>query len=245
MAIEIRFSHLRAFGRSAAHGRHALQVEAEQTVAMQRGTAVHALVFSTCEVLPWSGHTRRGKEYDAFAADHPDVEILTSAEFVKARRMADAVQHCKLAEPFLQGICEQTIRFPWMGLQCRATPDVRGNGFLTELKTSVSSDPQRFTWTSLRQHYHAQMRFQQIAAEQELGKGICYVVCIESAEPFPVTVFRFDDRALEIGQKQLVLWAERLKGSLASDQYPAYSQSIVPLIVPEQDELIYGDDHDA
>ena len=117
------------------HGWHArTQEEAEPTVAMQRGTALHALLFNTRKVIGYPGSTRRGKEYDAFAALHPDHEILTMADFGKATQMVDAVRSCKLAEPFLQGIQEQTILFKWMGLECRATPDNRGDGFLTELK---------------------------------------------------------------------------------------------------------------
>lgn len=88
--LPVRFSHLRAYGRSAMHGHHARLTEAAQTVSMERGTAVHALVFGNRQVCGYPGPTRRGKDYDAFVAEHPDAEILTGAEFDKARRMADA-----------------------------------------------------------------------------------------------------------------------------------------------------------
>jgi hypothetical protein len=241
----IRFSHLRAFGRSAMHGQHALANEQEQTAAMQRGTAVHAILFGTRKVCGYPGSQRRGKEYEAFAADHADSEILTMAEYEKARRMADAVRKCSVAEPLLHGAFEETLLFRWNGLDCRATPDVRGIDFLTELKTSATADPVQFPWRALRMHYHAQMRMQAIACEVT---GTCkpldhYIVCVEASEPFPVQVFRIDEKALLAGEKLLTLWAERLKNAVASDSYPAYSSCIMPIDLPDEEaQLVFSEE---
>ncbi len=212
--------------------------EGDPTYAMQRGTAVHALLFGTRKVVGYHGSVRRGKEYDAFAAAHIDHEILTAAEFDKARRMADAVRACKLAEPYLKGVVETTLLFRWIGLDCRATPDVNAPSHLTELKTAASAEPLKFTYQALRMAYHAQMRMQQIACGD---KRPCFIVCVESAEPFPVTVFELDKRTLEIGEKLLMTWAERLKNCEASGTYPPYCQSVYPLMAPEDFELEYGD----
>ena len=231
----VRFSHLRAYGRSAMHGHHARQQEQEPTVAMQRGTALHALVFDTQKVCGYPGSQRRGKEYEAFAAEHSGHVILTMAEFTKARLMADAVRQSKVAEPVLKGIAEKTILFRWMGLDCRATPDVRGEDYLTELKSSSSADPVRFPWHALRMHYHAQMRFQNIACGMTALDS--YIVCVEAADPFPVTVFRIDEKALEAGEKLLVLWAETLKGAEASQIFSPYVNCIVPIDLPDNEDL--------
>lgn len=247
--LPVRFSHLRAFGRSAMHGHHARLNEMAQTTAMQRGTAVHALLFGNRQVCGYPGATRRGKEYDAFVAEHPDTEILTMAEFDKARRMADAVRQCELAQPVLQGVAEETLLFRWNGLDCRATPDIRGTNFITELKTSATADPVRFTWQALKMQYHAQMRMQQLACsisnypDSFPPPQDCYIVCVESADPFPVTVFRIEEKALEMGEKLLVLWSERLKNCEASNTFPPYVSCIVPLDVPDEMALEFGDDN--
>ena len=239
--LPVRFSHLKAYGRSAAHGLHARTVESEPTYAMERGTVVHALLFGNRKVAGYPGAQRRGKEFDAFVAAHPDTEILTSAEFDKARRMADAVRASELAMSVLAGVQEKTILFRWMGLDCRATPDVRGPNYLTELKCSASSDPVRFPWQALRMMYHAQMRFQKIACKEAIDD--CFVVCVEDKEPHPVTVFRIEDRALEVGERLLMLWAERLKNSEASRQWPPYVTCVVPIDVQDEEtELIFGDE---
>ena len=240
----VRFSHLRACGRSAMHGHHARLVEAEPNAAMERGTAVHALLFGNRKVCGYPGSQRRGKDFDAFVVEHPDHEILTGAEYQKAQRMADAVRECKLAQPMLQGVIEETILFPWMGLECRATPDIRGTDYITELKTSATSDPLRFGWHALRMHYHAQMCMQTIACAT--GKRItakhCYIVCVESTEPYPVTVFQLTDRALLEGNKLLMLWAERFKNCELSGVWSAYADCIVPLDVADDLQLEYDDD---
>lgn len=230
--LPVRFSHLRAFGRSALHGQLARRKDIDATYAMQRGTAVHAMLFNTRKVCGYPGKQRRGKEWDAFADAHDDHEILTLAEYEKACRMADAVRQCKLAEPYLKGVTETTILFRWNGLDCRATPDIRGTEFITELKTSASSDPMKFQWHAIRMHYHAQMRMQQIGCRADHE---CFVVCIESAEPYPVTVFRMEDRALEAGHKLLMLWAERMKICDDSNIYPPYVTCVMPLDVPDEE----------
>jgi len=235
----VRFSHLRAYGRSAAHGHHArTAAEDDPTYSMERGTAVHALLFGTRKVCGYPGAQRRGKEYEAFAAAHADTEILTMAEYDKARRMTDAVLASSLAARYLRGVVETTMLFRWMGMDCRATPDVNSPDHLTELKTSASAEPVKFTYQALRMAYHAQMRMQQIGCKD---KRPCFIVCVESAEPFPVTVFEIEKRTLEIGEKLLVLWAERLKACEAADVYPPYCQSVFPLIAPEDMELEYGE----
>lgn len=226
------------------HGKHAREADATApgTTAMQRGTATHALIFNTRKVCGYPGTARRGKEFDAFAADHADYEILTMAEYDKARRMADAVRAHTTAMSVLTGVFEETIRFEWNDLSCRATPDCRGPSYITELKTSASSDPERFPWHATKKFaYHAQMAMQRIACEEAHGAYFedCYVVAVESAEPFPVTVFRFTDEALEQGERLLMDWSEKLKAAESSRNWPPYVDCIVPIDATPEDEPMF------
>ena len=232
----VRFSHLRAYGRSAMHGWHARNNEMDATSAIERGAGVDAIIFGTSKVVAYPGAVRRGKEYDAFVAANPGAQILTATEYAKVTRMADAVMSNPLAAPYMKGVTQQTKLFRWMGLDCRSTPDVIGDSFLTELKTSATSEPVKFTWHALRMAYHAQMRMQQIAIASRVP---CFVVCVEATEPHPVTVFEIDKQTLELGEKLLVLWAERLKAAEQAQQFPPYAQSVFPLCAPEDLELDY------
>jgi hypothetical protein len=239
----VRFSHLRAYGRSAMHGHLARSKEMKPTAAMELGSAVHALVLDNHAVIAYPGATRRGKEWEAFkAAQSPKAIILAAGDYEKAQGMAKAVAASEVAKPYLQGEVEETIEFPYLYLPCRATPDVRGRKFITELKTAMTSDPARFQWHALRMHYHAQMMMQLSACDWKGYDKVedAYIVCVESAEPYPVTVFKFTVRALDAGYKLLTLWAERLKNCELSNEFPAYSQAVVELDVPDDTELEFG-----
>lgn len=237
----VRFSHLRAYGRSPAHGAYSrIAPKGDETLAMERGTAVHALIFGNKRVVGFPGKKRYGKEFDAFAEKHPGDEILTMAEYDKALRMAEAVIECKLAAPMLKGISEATLLFKWMGLECRSTPDVRGEDFVTEVKTSSCVDPMKFIWHAKRMHYHAQMRFESIAAEKyHCNVKNHWVVAVESEPPHPVVVYRMEPEALEEGEKLLMLWVERLKNCEASNSFPGYADYIVPMCWPKDEFMSY------
>jgi len=245
--LPVRFSHLKAYGKSALHGHHArTAAEDDPTQSMERGTAVHAILFGNKKVCGYPGKVRNGKQFEAFCAEHADHEILTMADFDKARRMADAVQAHKLAWPLLQGVQEETLLFRWNGINCRSTPDVRGADFITELKSGATCDPARFVWHSLRMQYHAQMAMESIAfARKNSGArpADCFIVAVEQSPPHAVQVYRLEDRALQAGEKLLMLWSERLKVCEASGSFPAYTETVMPLDVPdEEEELVFSDD---
>lgn len=249
--LPVRFSHLRAYGSCAARGYHQRLNELKPTYAMERGTAVHALLFGNRKVCGYPGKTRQGKAYEEFALAHQDYEILTMNEYDKACRMADAVRRAEYAAPYLQGVTETTLWFDWNGLRCRATPDIRGTDFVTELKCSASSEPGAFRWHARRMNYPAQLWLQHIACEV-LGIITIWhakshsIVCVEDKAPHPVTLFHVKPRALERGARLLMEWSERLKVSEASAAYPPYSTTGEPLDEPDEDgpDLVFGDEDD-
>lgn len=245
----IRFSHLKAAGRSPAHARLALMGEGDdETRSMERGSATHALLFETVPVVAYPGAVRRGKEWEAFQANHADDLIVTAADYEKANRMADAVRANYLAQDVLRGTREKTLLWKDGGRECRATPDVADYlNHVTELKTCATADPQRFTWQALRMHYHAQLAWY-LDAVVACGLGrpqAAYIVAVESSAPWPVTVLRLTDRALEAGRRACRLWFERLRGCERTGEWPAYSQSVLDLDVPDEFELDFGDSEAA
>lgn len=244
--LPLRFHMLRAAGRSLAHARVALagaDLE-EETAAMERGTATHAILFGTRRVVAYTGKQRRGKDWEAFKAINADAEILTRADYERSSRMAEAVSKSGLAMAVLAGTREKTILWQQQGRQCRTTPDVADYlRCVSELKTGASSDPARFQWHALKMGYHAQMAWHQTGV---VGAGLgnphdAFVVAVESAAPYPVTVFRVTDRALDAGERMCRLWFERIRGAETTGEWPAYSQSVVDLDIPEEDpDLVFG-----
>ncbi len=249
MIPPIHFRHLVATGLSAQHGRFSLDGgEDDETTAMERGTAVHAMIFGTRKVIGYhAGKNRSGKTWEAFEAEHAGIEILTAKEFDKASRMAEAVRANPLAMDvlFSNGAVHEQ-RFPWqfMGHDCEGTPDVRAPAYVAELKTSVSAQPDRFRWQVLRMHYHAALAwYMQGVALSGLGQPqAAYIVAVESSPPHPVTVHRLTPRTLDLGARLVRLWMERLIGCEAAGEWPGYAQSILELDLEEDVPLIFGEE---
>lgn len=233
----LRFSRLKLMGRSAAH--YAAYEEVE-TTSMEVGTAIDRLVFNTGPVLAYPGATRRGKDYDAFCDANPGALILTQKDAAKALGTAEAVAACDDAQRLLTGgAAQQTMLWNFQGRSCRGTPDVRGNGYLADLKTGETSDPRRFAWKLRTYAYHAQMAWYESGVQLSGLPPITdsYIVAVEQTPPHVVTVFRLTDRAIELGARLWRTWFEQLQICEASGDFPPYSQSIVDLDVPDDEDI--------
>jgi len=242
------------------HARLALAgVDSETTTAREKGTGTHALVFETRRVITYSPPpspdakpgakpkraVRSGKAWDAFKAANAGALILSRTEYEAANRMADAVRADPRAMDVLNATHERRILWSSMGRACRTTPDAASYlEFATELKTTACADPDRFTWQAIRMGYHAQMAWHLAGI---IGAGLgqpeaAYIVAVESAPPWPVTVLKLTERALDKGTALCSLWFERLLGFERSGQWPPYAQHVVDLDVPDDDlELTFGD----
>lgn len=237
----LRFSRLKLMGKSPAH--YAAYVP-EPTGAMETGTGADRLLLGGGPVLAYPGPVRRGKEYEAFCAQHPDALIVTQKEGAIALGIAEAVQACPDAMRLLTGIRQQAIHWSFNGRPCRGTPDVRGDGFLCDLKTGETSDPRFFPFKVRRFAYHAQMSF------YETGVALAglppvtqsYIVAVEQAPPHVVTVYRLTARTIELGARLWRLWLEQLQVCEASGAFPPYSQSVVDLELLDDNEVLELED---
>lgn len=248
--LPLRFHHLKALGRSPAHAKLVLDgEEAEQTASMERGSALHHMVFGTRPVIAYPGAVRRGKEWEAFRAGHPDCEILAGSDYERVQGMAEAVRAHADAMQVLEGVHESTIMFDILGRRARVTPDCRAPEHVAELKSTTCSDPMRFQWQAIKLGYHCQLVWQlDGVALSGLGQPKkAYVVAVESSAPYPVTVLRLTDRALDQGRRQVRLWLERFLACEKWDTWPGYVESIVDLDVPDDEELplTYGTETEA
>jgi hypothetical protein len=232
----LRFSRLKLMSRSPAH--YAAYVE-EDNMAMQIGSAADRLLLGG-KVLAYPGPVRRGKEYEAFCAAHPDALIVTQKEGGIALGIADAVHACPDAVRLLDGMRQDTMRWEFDGRACRGTPDVRGEGWLTDLKTGETSDPKFFPFKVRRFAYHAQMAWYESGAALAGHAPIreSYIVAVEQAPPHVVTVYRLTPRCIELGARLWRLWFEQLRVCEAQGTFPPYSQSIVDLDVYDDEEAI-------
>jgi len=237
----VRFSRLKLMAQSPLHYKHAT---VEETMAMERGSAVHSLVLGGQPVIAWEeGRPRRGKEFDRFEADNPGALILTATEFEKANAIAAAVKKHRLAMSRLDGEREVETSWSFGKRRCAARIDAIPIDGVTELKISMTANPARFHWHALRQGWLAQtVWYLDGMAKQGRVLEAARIVAVEPKPPFALTVFRLDEPTMEMARKTYRLWFERLLACEDANEWPAYAQDEVTLSVPDNDvELDFGE----
>lgn len=246
----VHFSRLKFMGQSPAHYRDALLTPIEETVAMEKGTGLHSILLGGKEVTFYPGKVRNGKEWEKFEADNAHKHILTRADYEKVNRAADSVRANRDAMDLLSGEKEVTIDWEFLGRSCQSRLDVYGGFHVTELKFTMTSHPDRLPWQARKMGWPAQLAFYDMAARYLGGdpnrRHDLYIIAVESKRPYPPTVFQLQPRAIDKGMAQVRLWFERLLSCEATDEWPGYVQSIVPLDEPDDADafaaLDAGDD---
>jgi hypothetical protein len=252
----LRFSRLKLMSKSAAHFQAGFGGESS---AMRKGTAVHSYMLGGADkVVLYEGGARnpKFKVWQEFQAANDGKLILIPSELGAADGMRRSLEAHPRAMELLAGIQEQRIDWVDMGRACRGTPDVvhlipDGKGGAkkigVELKTCVTSHPERFAWQCRKMSYHAQCAWYKHGLERSMAYPAgpvteFFVVAVESTAPYPVTVFRFDEESLIMGHKQNRLWLEQLLGCERSGHFPAYTECDVALTVLEDgDGLDWSD----
>lgn len=241
----VNFSTLKHMAQSPAHYRAALERPIEPTRAMRIGTATHRMVLGDGpgrRIVRYEGE-RRGKAWDAFAAEHATADILTATEWAEAEATARAVQASDAARQLLDGArYEVPLQWRMAGLECQTGGvDVLGDGYLCDLKTCASAEPRAMGRDAISRQYHAQLAFYRFGARANGHRvDACYLICVESAEPHCVTVLRVSDALLDAGERSCMLWLERLRQCQEANEWPGYTQAVLDLEPPPW--MVEGDD---
>lgn len=242
--VPVRFSRLRQFMLSAAHYRAALEEDGADTAALRRGRAVHQLVAGE-EPIVYDG-VRRGRDFEAVKSKHPGADILNVREYDEARAIADAIMGHATARALLVDDVERERTIEWSigGRRCAGTPDAFNARRVVDLKTTRSSEPRRFVRDGTFRAYHSQVTWYAdgIRAAELGDPSELFVVAVEAAPPFPVTVFQLTPTAIDLGRRLYRLWFEQLLACEASDDWPAYAAGVVPFDVEPPLELDFGDE---
>lgn len=235
---ELHWSELKKMGKSPAHFRAAFEEPGGQSSAMLLGSFTHHLVLGGEGFVVYEAE-RRGNAWKAFQAAHAGKMIVTEKEFQQGNRVAQAVRADPVAAPLLKGRREQFLTWQSMGRTCGGTLDVIGPDCIVDLKTTSVAEPGWFARQALRLGYHAQLAWYLDGA---IANGIpafrCWIVAVETAAPFAVTVMRVTPRALDEGRKLIRLWMERVAQCEAANTWPGYVQSAVDLDMAEEANLL-------
>jgi hypothetical protein len=247
--VPCRFSTLKQFALSPLHYWHACQGEFEETLSMRIGSGGHAVLFDQ-PIAIWdqpakkgSGKApRSGAAWDEFKQENAGKTILNVNEKRQGEKIANAIRRHPIAMRVLfadNTTHEQRIDWTWDGREFRSTPDALGVHHLVDLKCLKSADPERVMWQSRSMNYHAQAALYRRAVLEKFNRKLrdCFLVVVENKEPYPVTVLRFSERALDMGDRSCVTWNELRRVHEEANEWPGYVQNVVELDLPGEEDI--------
>lgn len=256
--LPVHFSALKMIDLSPAHYRHAATKSwGGGTLAQRMGTAAHAATFEPARLVEFTGKVRRGKEWEAFQADHPhDAVIVNAREYAYARAIAAALREHPIAAPILFGhgvVHEEEILWSHEGRACSSRPDARDPDVLiADLKTCRSAQPERFVREATWARHHAQLRFYDMADAADTGRTVydprtrkgdridLYIVAVETAAPHVCTVFALDDSAIMAADRAIAAWWARLMACEAENAWHGYRQGVEPFTCDDPENFMGG-----
>ncbi len=255
--LPVRISRLKKMGLSPAHYREGCRYGdgIGETLSLKMGNAADAIAFDKPRIV-WDKKTKAGKasprngnDWKKFQADHPGKVIMTPREEREASGMVTALQRDSRARGLLfsTGVRHDVdVSWECLGRKCSSHIDALSPVAVVDLKTARSAEPERFQRQAYWLGYHAQLAFYVDACKAAgFGERDAYIVAVESAPPYPVTVFQLYDDVIDAGRRQYRLWFERLLACEAANEWPGYAQSVVRFTVPDMDStslLIGGEE---
>ncbi len=238
-------SELVCMNESPATYKAAYTDRREPTAAMRIGTAAHAMCLGGARLGVFDGEVRRGKAWDQFEADNADKDvIITAPELAQVTKIYEAVMAHPEAGALVKA-AQKEVALEWdaFGIKCAGRIDGIVHDGIFDLKTAGSSNPFVFQRRGLYMHMHARMAwYLRGAKENKLPHETARLIAVETRAPFNVTVFKLTPRALEMGEKLLRLWIEKLRACRATNFWPGYVQHTVDFDVPEDVELTFGEE---
>jgi hypothetical protein len=240
--IDVRFSRLKHFYKSALHYWHAAQnIDDEPSLALRLGTATHAMMFGF-EVREWAG-VRNGRAWDVakLAADRDQVPVVNGAEYSRAQAMCTALRRHKLASDlmFAEG-CEYEKQLFWKfgSRKCSSRVDVMNHRLKYHLdyKTTRDASEAAFQRDAWKRFYPAQLKFYDLAIEASFDwvPKERYIIAQESTAPYDVTVHRPVPAALAISMDTIHQWMDALALCERDNIWPGYAEGVLDFEPPNQ-----------
>lgn len=224
----------------------------QDTTGRMRGRCLHALVFEPetfeRDYAVWDGDARRGKEWEAFKAAHPDVSIIKSSELDEVRAQADAVRQHAAVAPYLSG-GRFELSIEWTdeasGLRCKGRMDWwhQETRTLIDLKGTNTIHPHYFGRIAARQGYHCQLAHYGRGIKAVSGKlpAKTMLVAVLTRAPFDVGAFVLSDDDLYAGEEEVAELLKRLSDCRALNVWPGMHPFETPLKLPP---YIWGDEEE-
>lgn len=182
----------------------------EPTPSTILGDIVHLLCLEPdrvdeLAVMPEFGGKGSKAARDEWKAEHADKIICTAKQDADAKYMLDSVMSTPAAVQLLNGDHEISMfcDHPETGTKLKARLDVRGNGWITDVKTCQNSGYYKFLWQIRDLHYDVQDTFYTDVAQWCDKNEYRFVfVAVSSTPPFKVGTWELPDFLLDEGREK-------------------------------------------
>lgn len=186
------------------------------TTKMKVGTVVGMALSEPRHMLErlvvYPGPTRRGKKFDAFAAQHPGKLILLQSEHDEAMAMHRALVQSKLVKPILAKLPIHEVVHVWhddeLGCLCKTRLDMEcpDSQEVYELKSTHSLGHVAWRSVVLNKNYLLQLAFQRRAVRntRNFSPAMHIVAVSGDKDAYDVAVQPWHDDDLDIAEDRCV-----------------------------------------
>lgn len=228
-------------GRVSMRHMYAVMTQAhdEPTPAMVKGRHIHTAILEPVKMadyVVWPGSARRGKEWDKFAADNANREIITKDEQDELHLISNAVHSHRTAHGLLCGVTTEQPLFwsePTYGsAQCR--PDAFNRSVLIDIKSTSGITPREFGRQFIGLGYEIQLGWYWHGLRANGVKPFAaYIIAVESKPPYDVAVYEVPLWLIDRGYAEADRIACAYRACCACECWPGVADDIQPLQVPE------------
>lgn len=240
--------------RSPAHYKAYLAEEWKDTPAQVIGRAFHMAILEADKF--WDHFAKEPElDYDKYANPRASKAYKEEVRFIEDGGMTvlkdedvDALQAMKAAvygHPKLKKVVQSTgqaeLSIVWIdeqtGVPCKARIDwhtpTHAGGAVLDLKSTDDASPGSFERAIFRWGYHRQGAFY-LRGARAVGLKVRHFVigAVEKKAPHGTILYRLDDQAIGLGEKQIEFALQRYAWCHQSDEWPCYTDDVVEIGVP-------------
>jgi len=180
----------------------------------------------------WDRHAAAAAWWADWDAAHPIPEgstALPADRWLQLQGMADSLALDPLISKILTSPGEAELALFWhdpdLDIDCRCKPDwLTADGWILDLKSTISANPRRFRWQSWDLGYDLQAWFYLRGVEQALGiqpRGFVFAA-VEKRRPYVAVPFLASDALLERGRGRAELAVAQLLECRRTGIWPGY-----------------------
>lgn len=250
-AKRLNWSKLKHMAKSPAHFQWlASGADLGEKEALVVGRATHCAVLELAtfhdRFKVWDGERRAGKKWEEFEglAKLEGKEVITLDQALQVNNLATAVRkNADAARLIAEGHAETSIYwtaninaagdFPAHSWPAKSRLDLWAPNAIVDLKTTRDASPSGFAREAWNLGYLGQAAFYVDAAVQASGTHKqFFIIAVEKAPPFAVSVFEVEEHLLDIGREHYKSLLARLARCELTGDWPGYFEGIAPLELP-------------